>query len=101
MKLVVCDHVSKYFHRHSGGQRLLREHVSSWWKRRPQTEFYAVKDVSFEIADGESVEMWARFDAEGYLWLDFVIVGTTQPKVSYPVGGERSAVQRIEPILFA
>jgi lipopolysaccharide transport system ATP-binding protein len=55
MKLVVCDHVSKYFHRHSGGQRLLREHVSSWWKRRPQTEFYAVKDVSFEIADGESV----------------------------------------------
>ena len=55
MKLVVCDHVSKYFRRHSGGQRLLREHVSSWWKRRPQTDFYAVKDVSFEIADGESV----------------------------------------------
>jgi hypothetical protein len=45
--------------------------------------------------------MWARFDDAGYLWLDFVIAGTTQPKVSYPVGGERSAVQRMEPILFA
>ena len=43
--------------------------------------------------------MWARFDAEGYLWLD--IVGTMQPKASYPVGGESSAVKRIEPILFA
>ena len=36
----------------------------------------------------------------GYLWLDFVSVGTTQPKESYPVGGEKSAVQRIDPILF-
>jgi hypothetical protein len=52
------------------------------------------------VADGESVEMWARFDAEGYLWLDFVVVGTTQLKECYPVGGERSVVQRIEPILF-
>jgi len=44
--------------------------------------------------------MWARFDDAGYLWLDFVSVGATQPKESYPVGGEGSAVQRIEPILF-
>ena len=59
---------------------------------------YAVVEGRGYVADGESVEIWARFDAEGYLWLD--IVGTTQPKVSYPVGGEGSAVQRIEPILF-
>jgi len=45
--------------------------------------------------------MWARFDDAGYLWLDFVIAGTTQLKESYPVGGQRSVVQRIEPILFA
>ena len=62
---------------------------------------YAIVGGRAYIADGESVEMWARFDAEGYLWLDFVIVGTKEPKVSYPVGGERSAVQRMEPILFA
>jgi hypothetical protein len=62
---------------------------------------YAMVEGRAYVTDGESVEMWARFDAEGYLWLDFVTVGTMQPKASYPVGGERSAVQRIEPILFA
>jgi hypothetical protein len=61
---------------------------------------YAIVEGRAYVADGESVEMWARFDAEGYLWLDVVVVGTTQPKESYPVGGERSVVQRIEPILF-
>lgn len=62
---------------------------------------YAMVEGRGYVADGESVEMWARFDAEGYLWLDFVTVGTMEPKASYPVGGKRSAVQRIEPILFA
>jgi hypothetical protein len=62
---------------------------------------YAMVEGRGYVADGESVEMWARFDGEGFLWLDFVTVGTSQPKVSYPVGGERSTVQRMEPILFA
>jgi hypothetical protein len=61
---------------------------------------FAIVEGRKYVADGESVEMWARFDAEGYLWLDFVTVGTTEAKQSYPVGGERSAVQRLEPILF-
>jgi len=61
---------------------------------------YAIVEGREHVADGESVEMWARFDDAGYLWLDFVSVGATQPKESYPVGGEGSAVQRIEPILF-
>ena len=56
MKLIVCDRVSKRFHRQGSGQRLLREHVASWWKgRREHVDFYALKDVSFEIARGESV----------------------------------------------
>jgi hypothetical protein len=61
---------------------------------------YAMVEGRGYVADGESVEMWARFDAEGYLWLDFVVAGTSQTKTSYPVGGARSAVQRMEPILF-
>jgi hypothetical protein len=61
---------------------------------------YAVVEGRGYVADGENVEMWARFDSAGYLWLDFVSVGTTQPKASYPVGGEHSVVQRIDPILF-
>jgi len=59
---------------------------------------YALLEGRSYVADGERVDIWARFDAEGYLWLD--IVGTVQPKASYPVGGAGSAVQRIEPILF-
>jgi hypothetical protein len=59
---------------------------------------YAIVGGRAYIADGESVEMWARFDAEGYLWLD--IAGTTQPSASHAVGGASSTVQRIEPILF-
>ena len=62
---------------------------------------FAIVEGREYVADGESVEMWTRFDAAGYLWLDFVIVGTMQPKVSHTLGGQRSAVQRIEPILFA
>jgi lipopolysaccharide transport system ATP-binding protein len=54
MKVIACDRVSKIFHRHAG-QRLLREHVANWWKRRQHVEFYALKDVSFEIENGESV----------------------------------------------
>jgi len=61
---------------------------------------YALVEGRGYVADGKSVEMWARFDDVGYLWLDVVSVGTTQPKESYPVGGETSAVQRIDPILF-
>jgi hypothetical protein len=62
---------------------------------------YAIVEGREYVADGQSLEMWARFDAEGYLWLDVVTVGATQPKASYPVGGERSAVKRMDPILFA
>jgi hypothetical protein len=62
---------------------------------------YAIVEGREYVADGQSLEMWARFDAEGYLWLDVVTVGATEPKASYPVGGERSAVKRMDPILFA
>lgn len=61
---------------------------------------YAVVEGRKVVADGESVQMWARFDAEGYLWLDVGSAAAPQPKESYPVGGAGSTVQRIEPILF-
>lgn len=57
MHLVICSHVSKKFHRHSA-QRLLREHVAAWWKtrgRQERVDFYALKDVSFEVERGESL----------------------------------------------
>ena len=62
---------------------------------------FAIVEGREYVADRESVEIWARFDADGYLWLDFVIVGTMELRASYPVGGGSSAVQRIDPTLFA
>ena len=56
MQRVICEHVSKKFQRHSG-QRLLRDHLTSWWhtRKQPVVDFYALKNVSFEVASGESV----------------------------------------------
>jgi ABC-type polysaccharide/polyol phosphate transport system ATPase subunit len=54
MRLINCDGVSKKFQRHTG-QRLLRDHLTSWWKRRETIDFWALRNVSFEIESGESV----------------------------------------------
>ena len=54
MKLIICDRVSKKFYRHTG-QHLLRDHVAGYWKRRHHVDFYAVKNVSFEVSEGETV----------------------------------------------
>ena len=78
MQLVVCDHVSKKFQRHSG-QRLLREHVAAWWKtRRERIDFYALKDVSFEIEPGESVAVIGGNGA-GKSTLLSVVTGLARP----------------------
>ena len=54
MALIVCDKVSKKFRR-SGGQKLLREHIISWWSKPESHDFYALKNVSFEVREGESL----------------------------------------------
>ena len=54
MALIVCDKVSKKFRR-AGGQKLLREHIISWWSKPESREFYALKNISFEVQAGESL----------------------------------------------
>src|SRR5207237_1114567 len=46
--------VSKIFHRHTG-QRLIRHHFQDWFRRGAEQDFYAVKNVSFQIEQGERV----------------------------------------------
>jgi ABC-type polysaccharide/polyol phosphate transport system ATPase subunit len=58
MHLISCRNVSKVFRRHAK-QKLLRDHVLSWWPGNKaggkQENFYALKQVSFDIERGESV----------------------------------------------
>ncbi len=80
MPLIVCDRVSKTFRR-AAHPRLLREHVASWWGRRERREefdFYALKNVSFEVAQGESIAIVGGNGA-GKSTLLSVICGLARP----------------------
>ena len=55
MQVISCQGVSKTFHRHSGAN-LVRYYLGDYWKRQPtETPFYALKNVTFEVMDGESI----------------------------------------------
>jgi ABC-type polysaccharide/polyol phosphate transport system ATPase subunit len=54
MRIISCDQVSKIFRR-SSGAKLIRHHVAGLWKRREEQDFYALKNVTFDVRDGESV----------------------------------------------
>jgi ABC-type polysaccharide/polyol phosphate transport system ATPase subunit len=54
MSYIRFDRVSKTFRRHTG-RALLRSHLSNWFKRSPVTDFYALRNVSFDIGKGENV----------------------------------------------
>lgn len=55
MQVISCSGVSKTFHRHSGA-KLIRYYLTDYWKRQPsETPFYALKNVTFDVMDGESI----------------------------------------------
>jgi ABC-type polysaccharide/polyol phosphate transport system ATPase subunit len=59
MNLVECQSVTKSFQRHMG-QQLLRSHLASWFRRSEAQRFYALKNVSFTLAEGESLAIIGR-----------------------------------------
>jgi len=54
MALIEFDRVSKTFTQ-TGGPKLLRGHIEDRFRRRERQVFYALRDVSFQLAPGESM----------------------------------------------
>jgi ABC-type polysaccharide/polyol phosphate transport system ATPase subunit len=52
--LIEFQNVSKWFP-HSTGRLLLRTHITRWFGRVHNEPFYALRDVSFRLDDGESL----------------------------------------------
>ena len=92
--LISCDNVAKIFY-HRGGKRLLRDYIGAWLPgRRKQVDnrFYALRNVSFEIARGESVGIVGSNGA-GKSTLLSVITGLAHPdEGSVQVNGRIAAL---------
>jgi ABC-type polysaccharide/polyol phosphate transport system ATPase subunit len=89
---IVCEKVSKYFYRHAG-RALLRKHVEGWLRRAPKERFYALRDVTFRIQQGESVALVGTNGA-GKSTLLSLVTGLVSPDA-----GRFSVEGRIGPLL--
>jgi ABC-type polysaccharide/polyol phosphate transport system ATPase subunit len=52
--LIEFQNVSKWFP-HSTGRQLLRTHITRWFGKVHHEKFYALRNVSFQLEDGESL----------------------------------------------
>jgi ABC-type polysaccharide/polyol phosphate transport system ATPase subunit len=59
MALIEFDRVSKIF-AHTGGAKLLRSHLLDRFKRQKRDIFYALRDVSFRLNQGDSMAVIGR-----------------------------------------
>jgi ABC-type polysaccharide/polyol phosphate transport system ATPase subunit len=94
MPLITCNNVSKIFYHHRNSKRLLRQYVTGLFRRREADDniFYALRNVSFEVAKGESVGIVGSNGA-GKSTLLSVITGLAHPdEGSVQVNGRIAAL---------
>jgi len=84
-------HVSKIFQRRTG-RKLIRHHFRDWFRHDPERDFYALKDVSFRIDDGESVAIVGRNGAGKSTLLSLVCGLSTAEKGRVEVSGQVAAL---------
>jgi ABC-type polysaccharide/polyol phosphate transport system ATPase subunit len=77
MPLVEFQNVSKWFP-HSTGRQLLRTHIARWFGRVHHQPFYALRNVSFHVEDGESLAIVGSNGA-GKSTLLSLAAGLTRP----------------------
>jgi len=94
MGVIQFQRVSRIFHRHTG-QKLMRHHVRDWFRRDPEHDFYALKDVSFRITAGENVAIVGRNGAGKSTLLSLVCGLATPEKGTIEVSGKIAALMEL------
>ncbi len=91
MKVIELQNVNKTFHR-SGGQKLLRHYLEDILGKADPERFFALKDVSFSVRDGESVAVIGANGA-GKSTLLSLVTGLVPPSTgSVTVSGRAAAL---------
>ena len=96
MPVISCRNVSKIFRRHAGPQ-LAREHLKALLTRRARrdNDFYALRDISFEVNEGESLAIIGGNGA-GKTTLLSLIAGLSCPdRGSLSVNGRIAALLQL------
>ena len=81
MYRIRCRNITKAFTRHTG-QMLARQYLMSWWNRKSAhsvERFYALRDVSFDVPEGQSLAVVGTNGA-GKSTLLSVITGLAYPE---------------------
>lgn len=75
--MIRFDHVSKVYKRHTG-RKLLKEHISAFMGQGAEYDFYALRDLSFHVGDGEGLALFGHNGA-GKSTVLGLIAGLSRP----------------------
>jgi lipopolysaccharide transport system ATP-binding protein len=91
MAVIEFQGVSKIFQRNTG-PKLIRHHFRNWFRRDPELDFHALRNVSFRIGEGESVAIVGRNGAGKSTLLSLVCGLSTPEKGRVEVTGRVAAL---------
>src|SRR5437667_2868809 len=94
MSVIQFQQVSKIFQRHTG-RKLIRHHLRDWFQRDPEHDFYALKDISFEVAEGRNVSIVGRNGAGKSTLMSLVCGLATPEKGRIEVNGKIAALMEL------
>ena len=83
--------VSKIFQRHTG-PKLIRHHFRDWLRPDPESDFYALRDISFGVEEGERVAIVGRNGAGKSTLLSLVCGLSRAEKGEVEVSGQVAAL---------